>query len=246
MAAISTQSDSITSSSAIQVTSLAGGQTIFQPSSAGTSKFLLVSPSGALPPGGFHILSSSSKQDKEEAVKRREILARQPSYCKILNELKEAESSGSEDSLDEQNLSMKGEQHVDLVEGAAQQTQTVVINGQQYQIVTPSAVDSVLSLNTGGASHFSTTNGTVFIPSGGSPGVVTVGSPGSNQHVPAEEQARKREIRLAKNREAARECRNKKKEYIKCLENRVAVLENQNKALIEELKSLKELYKSQN
>ncbi len=33
-----------------------------------------------------------------------------------------------------------------------------------------------------------------------------------------------------------------KKEYIKCLENRVAVLETQNKALIDELKSLKELY----
>ncbi|UYV79010.1 SETMAR [Cordylochernes scorpioides] len=43
-------------------------------------------------------------------------------------------------------------------------------------------------------------------------------------------------------REAAKECRRKKKEYIKCLENRVAVLENQNKALIDELKSLKELY----
>ena len=43
-------------------------------------------------------------------------------------------------------------------------------------------------------------------------------------------------------REAARECRRKKKEYIKCLENRVALLENQNKTLIEELKSLKELY----
>lgn len=57
-----------------------------------------------------------------------------------------------------------------------------------------------------------------------------------------EDQSRKREIRLQKNREAARECRRKKKEYIKCLENRVAVLENQNKALIEELKSLKELY----
>jgi hypothetical protein len=53
---------------------------------------------------------------------------------------------------------------------------------------------------------------------------------------------RKRVVRLQKNREAARECRRKKKEYIKCLENRVAVLENQNKALIEELKSLKELY----
>lgn len=58
----------------------------------------------------------------------------------------------------------------------------------------------------------------------------------------AEDQSRKREMRLMKNREAARECRRKKKEYIKCLENRVAVLENQNKALIEELKSLKELY----
>lgn len=60
--------------------------------------------------------------------------------------------------------------------------------------------------------------------------------------IAAEDQTRKREIRLQKNREAARECRRKKKEYIKCLENRVAVLENQNKALIEELKSLKELY----
>ncbi|XP_062526317.1 cAMP responsive element binding protein isoform X6 [Bombyx mori] len=57
-----------------------------------------------------------------------------------------------------------------------------------------------------------------------------------------EDQTRKRELRLMKNREAARECRRKKKEYIKCLENRVAVLENQNKALIEELKTLKELY----
>lgn len=35
------------------------------------------------------------------------------------------------------------------------------------------------------------------------------------------EVTRKRELRLLKNREAARECRNKKKEYIKCLENRV-------------------------
>lgn len=53
---------------------------------------------------------------------------------------------------------------------------------------------------------------------------------------------RKREIRLLKNRDAARECRRKKKEYIKCLESRVAGLEAQNKTLIEELKALKELY----
>ncbi|XP_014864856.1 PREDICTED: cAMP-responsive element modulator-like isoform X3 [Poecilia mexicana] len=62
----------------------------------------------------------------------------------------------------------------------------------------------------------------------------------SSQH--AEEITRKREVRLMKNREAARECRRKKKEYVKCLENRVAVLENQNKTLIEELKALKDIY----
>ena len=43
-------------------------------------------------------------------------------------------------------------------------------------------------------------------------------------------------------RDAARDCRRKKKDYIKCLETRVTVLENQNKCLITELKSLKELY----
>nr|CAD7589845.1 unnamed protein product [Timema genevievae] len=72
--------------------------------------------------------------------------------------------------------------------------------------------------------------------------VVTQGGGITGGPIIAEDQARKREMRLLKNREAARECRRKKKEYIKCLENRVAVLENQNKALIDELKSLKELY----
>uniref|UniRef100_A0A3Q3Q7Q7 BZIP domain-containing protein n=1 Tax=Monopterus albus TaxID=43700 RepID=A0A3Q3Q7Q7_MONAL len=75
--------------------------------------------------------------------------------------------------------------------------------------------------------------------------IVMAASPGtmqspSSQH--AEEITRKREVRLMKNREAARECRRKKKEYVKCLENRVAVLENQNKTLIEELKALKDIY----
>jgi len=79
------------------------------------------------------------------------------------------------------------------------------------------------------------TAGPFFVPS-----MSTIGSSGLGS--PQDDSSRKREIRLLKNREAARECRRKKKEYIKCLENRVAVLENQNKALIEELKSLKELY----
>ncbi|KAM6948524.1 cAMP-responsive element modulator-like [Aplochiton taeniatus] len=75
-------------------------------------------------------------------------------------------------------------------------------------------------------------------------GMVMAASPGI-MHSPAvhtEDVTRKREVRLMKNREAARECRRKKKEYVKCLENRVAVLENQNKTLIEELKSLKDIY----
>ncbi|XP_077575520.1 cyclic AMP-responsive element-binding protein 1-like isoform X1 [Stigmatopora nigra] len=67
-------------------------------------------------------------------------------------------------------------------------------------------------------------------------------SPSLGSGTGTEEVTRKREVRLMKNREAARECRRKKKEYVKCLENRVAVLENQNKTLIEELKALKDLY----
>ncbi|TWW63951.1 Cyclic AMP-responsive element-binding protein 1 [Takifugu flavidus] len=73
-------------------------------------------------------------------------------------------------------------------------------------------------------------------------GVVMATSPALGAGGVTEEVTRKREVRLMKNREAARECRRKKKEYVKCLENRVAVLENQNKTLIEELKALKDLY----
>ncbi|XP_060048458.1 cAMP-responsive element modulator isoform X18 [Erinaceus europaeus] len=77
-------------------------------------------------------------------------------------------------------------------------------------------------------------------------GVVMAASPGS-LHSPqqlAEEATRKRELRLMKNREAAKECRRRKKEYVKCLESRVAVLEVQNKKLIEELETLKDICSS--
>ncbi|CAN9506515.1 unnamed protein product [Ophioblennius macclurei] len=58
---------------------------------------------------------------------------------------------------------------------------------------------------------------------------------------PVEEAVQRRALRLQKNREAARVCRQKKKEYLKCLEHRVAMLENQNKTLIEELRALKDI-----
>lgn len=272
--ATSTPTESDVSSTTVQVTSI-GGQTIFQPVGVKQSQqYLIVNP--ALHTSGGRIQIVTDKQQQEEAldaVRRREILARQPSYCKILNDLKEAESDESEDCQDQgdntrgdrqggqeeevgQDLVMKGEA-IEVVDGG-QTTQTVVINGQQYQIVSPGSMEGLM---VGGVSQVSqattqpapqpvstvqyttSTNGghgTVFIPAGTQQQVVTV-----QGSTPVAGQARKREIRLMKNREAARECRNKKKEYIKCLENRVAVLENQNKALIEELKSLKELYTGQ-
>ncbi|KAI1891402.1 hypothetical protein AGOR_G00143460 [Albula goreensis] len=100
--------------------------------------------------------------------------------------------------------------------------------------------DETESAATGDMSAYQIRSPTSSLPQG----VMMAVSPAS-LHSPqqlAEEATRKRELRLLKNREAARECRRKKKEYVKCLENRVAVLENQNKTLIEELKALKDLY----
>uniref|UniRef100_A0A1I7T383 BZIP domain-containing protein n=1 Tax=Caenorhabditis tropicalis TaxID=1561998 RepID=A0A1I7T383_9PELO len=117
-------------------------------------------------------------------------------------------------------------------------------------------------------SEFGTTDWQSPMLSGGyssSPSPTMTGGSGSMRmgggpmHGGEDESNRKRQVRLLKNREAAKECRRKKKvswrmteetlnsissfqEYVKCLENRVSVLENQNKALIEELKTLKELY----
>jgi len=119
------------------------------------------------------------------------------------------------------------------------------------------AMNEAASRNSHLAHYTNATHGSGFFPNGGHLGhtlhMMPSGGyggqlplPGGHSEVGANgvvsEANRKRAVRLQKNREAARECRRKKKEYIKCLENRVAVLENQNKALIEELKSLKELY----
>lgn len=49
---------------------------------------------------------------------------------------------------------------------------------------------------------------------------------------------RRQEDRLLRNRSAAKECRLKKKEYVKCLEKRLKVLEDQNKQLIDQVKHL--------
>lgn len=188
-----------------------------------------------------------SPYEDEAARRRREILTRRPSYRKILNDL-----GGGEISED------KGDGDVDG-QGAAYQGNGIikVIPANAIQISGAEPVQGLQTLSMSGAG--AGTNTIVQYAQGDGQFFVPVSIPvsgslkldqGSSQHMVltssgseiVEEVTKKREVRLYKNREAARECRRKKKEYIKCLENRVAVLENQNKALIEELKSLKELY----
>lgn len=252
--------DSDVSSTTVQVATI-GGQQLIQSSSG--QQFLIVNKSLQSSGGRIQIVNQEPQEHttaKEilDAVKRREILARQPSYCKILNDLKEVESEeeltgdGSHEKVVEKTpeVMVKGET-VEVVEGSPV-TQTVVINGTAYQIMSPVNLVSGTNINVASTPLNSTpvSNNVQFTTSGtngnsSASSYSSVQTNGSTNLTQAEEQARKREIRLMKNREAAKECRNKKKEYIKCLETRVAVLETQNKALIEELKSLKELYTGQ-
>ncbi|XP_039933768.1 cAMP-responsive element modulator isoform X4 [Hirundo rustica] len=187
-----------------------------------------------------------------DSQKRREILSRRPSYRKILNELssdapavaKIEEEKSEDEGTPSVTISQGGTIQTVTNSGAPQPGATIVqyaaqsSDGTQQFFVPGSQV--VVQAATGDMPAYQIRTPTTTLPQG----VVMAASPGT-LHSPqqmAEEATRKRELRLLKNREAARECRRKKKEYVKCLENRVAVLENQNKTLIEELKALKDLY----
>lgn len=127
--------------------------------------------------------------------------------------------------------------------GAVVQYQQQQQDGQQYIYTTnPGEVQVQVQVSNTGTMYTIPAAQQQYIR-GQVPGMVlsSPGIAGNGQQI-AEDASRKREMRLLKNREAAKECRRKKKEYVKCLENRVAVLENQNKTLIEELKTLKDLY----
>ncbi|XP_076265599.1 cyclic AMP-responsive element-binding protein 1-like isoform X18 [Rhynchophorus ferrugineus] len=168
--------------------------------------------------------SDDSYSDDESPKKRRDLLTRRPSYRKILNDLggepKVEQTSSEADS----ELSSHAIPYHTVLPAAAIQLSSSE-GGQGIHTLT-------MTNATAGGAIVQYTGQEFFVPAQGG----NINSGGN------EDQARKREMRLLKNREAARECRRKKKEYIKCLENRVAVLENQNKALIDELKTLKELY----
>ncbi|XP_063531102.1 cyclic AMP response element-binding protein B isoform X1 [Cydia strobilella] len=178
-------------------------------------------PNTILSSQGQSCSDDSCSDDDSPKRKYREMLTRRPSYRKILNDL-----GGAEIADNRMGCRAGCENEVSL----------------SSPLSFAGSVIPAGALQTDGGLH-------TLAVSGGAGGGAIVQYATTNQdgqfYVPGpilEDQTRKRELRLLKNREAARECRRKKKEYIKCLENRVAVLENQNKALIEELKSLKELY----
>uniref|UniRef100_A0A8C2UXH0 cAMP-responsive element modulator n=1 Tax=Chinchilla lanigera TaxID=34839 RepID=A0A8C2UXH0_CHILA len=205
-----------------------------------------VKPSTKLHPHPFQtfvlqvatITETDESADSEGVIdshKHREVLSRRPSYRRILNELSsdvpgvpKIEEEKSEEGGRPSNITTMA------VPTSIYQTST-----GQYNEETELA-PSHMAAATGDMPAYQIRAPATALPQG----VVMAASPGT-LHSPqqlAEEATRKRELRLMKNREAARECRRKKKEYVKCLENRVAVLENQNKTLIEELKALKDLY----
>ncbi|XP_042208848.1 cyclic AMP-responsive element-binding protein 1-like isoform X10 [Homarus americanus] len=179
--------------------------------------------------------------DDQDSSRKRQILARRPSYRKILNEL----GGGEISVLPAGSLQLTG-QGSDGLQTIAMTNATTAggaivhyAQGSDPQFIVPVSAGDLSGLKIATSGGTGIAQGVVLATT------ASTGVHGSNDQM-AEEASRKREIRLMKNRDAAKECRWKKKEYVKCLESRVAVLENQNKALIEELKSLKDLYCQQN
>ncbi|KAJ2952771.1 hypothetical protein O0L34_g7131 [Tuta absoluta] len=181
----------------------------------GTLQTLQIKPEPTLVSSQGQSCSDDSCSDDDSPKRKyREMLTRRPSYRKILNDL------GGAEIADNRMGSRAGcENEVSLSAPLS------------FAPVIPAG-----ALQSDGGLH------TLAVSGGAGGGAIVQYANQDGQFYVPEDQTRKRELRLLKNREAARECRRKKKEYIKCLENRVAVLENQNKALIEELKTLKELY----
>ncbi|XP_012527130.1 cyclic AMP-responsive element-binding protein 1 isoform X4 [Monomorium pharaonis] len=182
--------------------------------------------------------ASDDSFSDEDSPKKRNILTRRPSYRKILNDLGGGEITDGR--LPPLESSSECDSNVDSeVSSHSLHYQTVIPAGT-IQIATQG--EGVPGLHTLTMSNAATAGGAIVQYAQGQDTQFFVPAYTAGHGVVVEDAARKRELRLLKNREAARECRRKKKEYIKCLENRVAVLENRNQTLIDELKSLKELY----
>ncbi|KAG7278859.1 hypothetical protein CRUP_036373 [Coryphaenoides rupestris] len=260
--------------SPLTVVQLPGGQFQVQGVIQSAQSSVIQSPQGQNAQGSDSDDSDSS--DSGAAGQRtREVLARRPSYRKILNDLSAEEMTGKGDSPVSSAVTSVCMPSTPIYQTSTGQYITIAPNGT-IQLANPGSDGlqglQALAMTTSASAQQGTTilqyaqtsdGQQILVPSNQ---VVVQGAGGEMQtyqihttsgqstmaqtvvmsspmsQTKSDDPTMKREIRLAKNREAARECRRKKKEYVKCLENRVAVLENQNKTLIEELKSLKDLY----
>ncbi|NXM66993.1 ATF1 factor, partial [Serilophus lunatus] len=220
---------------------------------------------------------SEDSQDSSDSIgssqKARGILARRPSYRKILKDLSSEDTRDRKGDEESPGVSTVTSMSVPtpIYQTSTGQYIAIAANGVQLAGPGPEGPQGLQALPQPGPTllqYAHTSDGQqILVPSNqvvvqtasgdmqtyqirstasssSLPQAVVMASPVtlSSQSSKTDDPQLKREIRLMKNREAARECRRKKKEYVKCLENRVAVLENQNKTLIEELKTLKDLY----
>uniref|UniRef100_A0ABD2XER5 BZIP domain-containing protein n=1 Tax=Trichogramma kaykai TaxID=54128 RepID=A0ABD2XER5_9HYME len=222
--------------------------TNIQPLSLSKGNVILVKPNSVIQTaqGGLQTLQvvetdDDGSSEEESPKRRRDMLSRRPSYRKILSELGGGEITGlgvADNRMRPIETSSEYDSNVDSEVSSHSLPYPAVIPAGSIQLAQGEGVPGLHTLN---MSNSTTAGGTIvqyaqgpdaqfFVPASTGPGVVV------------EDAARKREQRLMKNREAARECRRKKKEYIKCLENRVSTLEMRNQTLMDELKSLKELY----
>ncbi|KAJ3602519.1 hypothetical protein NHX12_030273 [Muraenolepis orangiensis] len=260
--------------SPVTVVQLAGGQFQVQGVIQSAQSSVIQSPQGQNAQGSDSDDSDSDSDSGAAGQRTREVLARRPSYRKILNDLSAEEMKEGTVSTAVTSVSLpstpiyqtstgqyitiapngtiqlanpgsdglQGLQALAMTQSASAQQGTTILQYAQtsdgQQILVPS--NQVVVQGAGGEMQTYQIHTTQAQSTMGQ--TVVMSSPVGMSQIKSDDPTMKREIRLAKNREAARECRRKKKEYVKCLENRVAVLENQNKTLIEELKTLKDLY----
>ncbi|NXD30843.1 ATF1 factor, partial [Spelaeornis formosus] len=205
---------------------------------------------------------SEDSQDSSDSIgssqKARGILARRPSYRKILKDLSSEDTRDRKGDEESPGVSTVTSMSVPtpIYQTSTGQYIAIAANGLQLAGPGPDGVQGLQTLTMANTS--SSQPGTTILQYAQTSDGQQILVP-SNQVVVQSEytlgtwlQPCHHECHLSRTlksrtlllccREAARECRRKKKEYVKCLENRVAVLENQNKTLIEELKTLKDLY----
>ncbi|TRY91844.1 hypothetical protein DNTS_027193 [Danionella cerebrum] len=203
------------------------------------------------------ISTVAESEDSQESVdsvtdsqKRREILSRRPSYRKILNDL--SSDAPGVPRIEEEKSE---EDTAPAITTVTVPTPIYQTSSGQYIAITQGGAIQLANNGTDGVQGLQTL--TMTNAAAAQPGTTILQyaqtSDGQQILVPSNQVVVQGKLdyfsqnlyfihQLLPEIEAARECRRKKKEYVKCLENRVAVLENQNKTLIEELKALKDLY----